>query len=115
MDVEIHEEKKGKAIIFLLSGRLDSTTSPMVEEKILQAIVNGASDVILDFASLSYISSAGIRVLVHCHKELEKKQGHIFLASVPKPIENVLYITGFLPYFKVFEGQEQALAALSYS
>jgi anti-sigma B factor antagonist len=113
MDVEIREEKKEKATVFLLSGRLDSTTSPQVEEKILECIAGGANDVILDFSSLSYISSAGIRVLVHCHKELEKKHGHIFLAAVPKPIENVLYITGFLPYFKVFEGQEQALAALS--
>jgi anti-sigma B factor antagonist len=113
MDMDIHEEKKGNATVFSLAGRLDSTTSPTVEEKIISCIEKGATDVILDFSSLSYISSAGIRVLVHCHKELEKKQGHIFLAAVPKPIENVLYITGFLPYFKVFEGQTQALEALA--
>lgn len=115
MDIEIKEEQKGKAVIFTLQGRLDSTTSPLVEEKILASIEKGTDDVILDFSSLTYISSAGIRVLVHCHKELEKKHGHIFLASVPKPIENVLYITGFLPYFKVFDGQEQALEALAKS
>jgi anti-sigma B factor antagonist len=113
MDIEIREEKKGKTIIYNLKGRLDSTTSPSVEERILSAISAGADDVILDFSALTYISSAGIRVLVHCHKELEKKHGHIFLASVPKPIENVLYITGFLPYFKVFDGQAQALEALA--
>lgn len=112
-EMEISEEKKGKTAIFSLSGRLDSTTSPIVEEKILNAIGDGSLDIVLDFSSLSYISSAGIRVLVHCHKELEKKHGHIFLAAVPKPIENVLYITGFLPYFKVFEGQAQALQALT--
>jgi anti-anti-sigma factor len=115
MDIDIREEKKGEAVVFALSGRLDSTTSPRVEKKILESIAQGTHDVILDFASLEYISSAGIRVLVHCHKELEKKQGNIFLASVPKPIENVLYITGFLPYFKIFDGQTQALAALAKS
>ena len=113
MDIGIREEKKGKATVFNLSGRLDSTTSPMVEEKILASIGSGTEDVILDFSSLTYISSAGIRVLVHCHKELEKKHGHIFLASVPKPIENVLYITGFLPYFKIFDGQDQAIEELA--
>lgn len=112
MSVEIREEKKGKTTIFWLAGRLDSATSPKIEEKIMNSISNGSSDVILEFSSLSYISSAGIRVLVHCHKELEKKHGHIFLVAVPKPIENVLYITGFLPYFKVFDGQDQALKAL---
>jgi anti-anti-sigma factor len=111
--MDIREEKKGKATVFSLSGRLDSATSPEVDGRILQAIANGADDVILDFSSLDYISSAGIRVLVHCHKELEKKGGHILLAAVPKPIENVLYITGFLPYFKVYDGQTEALEALS--
>ncbi len=112
MEMHIQEEKKGSTTIYSLGGRLDSTTSPAVEEKILSSIKNGTTDVILDFAGLDYISSAGIRVLVHCHKELEKKHGHIFLACVPKPIENVLYITGFLPYFKVFDGRPQALDAV---
>lgn len=113
MSMDLQEENKGEATIFSLAGRLDSATAPSVEEKILESIrKNGTHDVILDFSLLDYISSAGIRVLVHCHKELEKKHGHIFLAAVPKPIENVLYITGFLPYFKVYDGQSQALEAL---
>lgn len=110
--MHIKEEQKGKATVFSLEGRLDSTTSPDVEKKILDAIALGHRDMVLDFSSLDYISSAGIRVLVHCHKELQKQSGHIVLAGVPKPIENVLYITGFLPYFKVYEGQAQALTAI---
>ena len=54
MDVEIREEKKGKATVFLLSGRLDSTPSPMVEEKILNSISNGAAHFIEDFSPLSF-------------------------------------------------------------
>lgn len=110
--MDIFEEKKGKATVFSLKGRLDSASSSEVENKIIDSIENGSKDVVLDFSSLDYISSAGIRVLVHCHKEVEKKHGHIFLAAVPKPIENVLYITGFLPYFKVFDSQSQAINAL---
>lgn len=110
--MDIKEEKKENATIFSLKGRLDSATSPEVEAKIMDTIGHGTKEVILDFSSLDYISSAGIRVLVHCHKELEKLHGHIFLTSVPKPIENVLYITGFLPYFKVFEGKAEALQEL---
>lgn len=110
--MEISEEKRGAALIFRLKGRLDSTTSPEVDNRILAAINPNDKDVILDFSALDYISSAGIRVLVHCHKELEKRQGRIFLASVPKPIENVLYITGFIPYFKIFESLNGALEAL---
>ncbi|MCC5832010.1 MAG: STAS domain-containing protein [Chlamydiales bacterium] len=111
--MDIVEEKKGKATVFALKGRLDSASSNDVEKKILDSIENGTKEVILDFSSLDYISSAGIRVLVHCHKEIEKKRGHIYLAAVPKPIENVLYITGFLPYFKIYDGPAQALDELN--
>lgn len=111
--MEIVEETKGKIAIFALKGRLDSASSNEVEKKILDSIENGLNDVVLDFSSLDYLSSAGIRALVHCHKEIEKKHGHIFLASVPKPIENVLYITGFLPYFKIYDNPNQALDDLN--
>lgn len=110
--MKMKEEKKGKATLFFLEGRLDSSTSLEVEKKILDSIAQGNNDIILDMASLDYISSAGIRVLVRCHKELEKKEGHIYLSAVPRSIENILYITGFLPYFKVFEGTNQALHAV---
>ena len=110
--MKVVEEKKGNVTVFLLEGRLDSNTSAEVEKKIIDSISSGVKDIVLDFSALEYISSAGIRVLVHCHKELEKKQGHIYLAAVPKPVENILYITGFLPYFKVFDTPALAVEAL---
>ncbi len=111
--MEINEEQKGNATVFTLKGRLDSATSTEVDKKIIHSIESGSKNVILDFSALDYISSAGIRVLVHCHKEIEKKHGRIFLAGVPKPIENVLYITGFLPYFKVYDRLTHAIEDLN--
>lgn len=110
--MKILENTKGKITTFALEGRLDSNTSNEVEKKIFDAINLGTKDIIIDFGALEYISSSGIRVLIRCHKELEKKGGKLLLCAVPKPIENILYITGFLPYFKVFDRQAQAQAAL---
>ncbi len=110
--MEITESKNGKAVVFKLVGRLDSTSSTEVEKKILDTINAASKEIILNFSQLDYISSSGIRILIRCHKELEKRGGHLFLVSVPKPIENILYITGFLPYFKIFEGEQQAVDAM---
>lgn len=110
--MKIIEKKKGNSVVYQVEGRLDSTTSPDLEKKILNAITDGSENVILDLALLDYLSSAGIRILVQCHKALEKQEGHIVLASVPKPIENILYITGFLPYFQVFDNSGHALEAI---
>lgn len=111
--MKVVEEKRGKVTVLFLEGRLDSNTSGEVESKIMDCFAAGEKNIVLDFSSLEYISSAGIRVLVHCHKEFEKQQGHIYLASVPKPVENILYITGFLPYFKVFDSSTHAAESLN--
>ncbi len=111
--MEVKEEKKGNVLVFSLKGRLDSNTSPEVEKKILAAIEKNSFDIVLDFSALDYLSSAGIRLLVHAHKQIEKHGGLILLSAVPKEIENILYITGFLSYFKIFETQQQALDSLA--
>lgn len=108
----MHEEKKGKACVLELQGRFDSSASPDVEKKILDVLASDSKEIILNFRGLEYISSAGIRVLVHCSKESEKNGGHLYLASVPKSIENVLYITGFLPYFQIYETPDQIMRKL---
>lgn len=111
--MKINEKKNDKATIFEIEGRLDSESSYEVEKQITEAIKQGSKNIVLDFSNLEYISSAGIRVLVHCHKEIEKLGGHIYLCSVPKPIENVLYITGFLHYFTVFDKSAAAVESLN--
>lgn len=94
--------------LFEVDGRLDSTTSKILDTQIIQAIEAGEKKIALELQNLEYISSAGIRVLVHCHKHIHKKKGELVLIAVPKSVENVLYITGFLPYFKIFETKSQA-------
>ena len=113
--MKITETKRGKAVVFTLEGRLDSTTSLDLEKNIFEAINDGAVYVILDCSNLEYISSAGIRVLIRFHKELEKLQGKIILVAIPKPIENILYITGFLNYLQVYEDVEKALASFPHA
>ena len=78
----------------LLEGRLDSTTAPEVE-----AIFTQASErfdrVILNFAGLSYISSAGLRLLLKLQQAMRKKSGELILTQVNKMVMEVLEMTGF--------------------
>lgn len=107
--ITITEEKKETACVFKLQGRLDTSTTLEVEKKLAEAIQGDVKHIILDLSQLDYISSSGIRILIRFHKELEKNKKHLFLVAIPKPIENILYITGFLPYFKIHESTAAAL------
>lgn len=111
--MDLTQESKDGALIFYFKGRLDSNTAQSTEKNLVDAITAGNKFLIFDLKNLEYLSSAGIRILVHCHKKIEHEHGKIFLTTVPKPIENVLYITGFLPYFQTFSDIDHALAAIA--
>ncbi|MGD8685702.1 MAG: STAS domain-containing protein, partial [Syntrophobacterales bacterium] len=67
--MEVVEKKQNGICILGLLGRLDSNTSPEFEKKIFEVIEDGTKSLIVDFESLDYISSAGLRVLLKATKE----------------------------------------------
>lgn len=83
--------ENGKAA-FNLEGRLDMITAPMLEEQLL-ASLDGVTELILDFKDLTYISSAGIRVLLTAQEALGQ-QGEMKLIQVNEMIRGILEMTG---------------------
>lgn len=86
--------KKAEKLEFVLSGRLDTTTSPALEEKINEANIN--EDLILDFKDLEYISSAGLRVLLALKKSQEAKGHTLEIHNINAVIKEVFNVTGFI-------------------
>ena len=76
-----------------LEGRLDTTTAPELEAE-LNASLPGVKALTLDFTSLDYISSAGLRVVLSAQKTMSK-QGGMKLTGVSADIMEVFEITGF--------------------
>ena len=85
---------RGEEGELLLSGRLDSSTAPEVEEILLQ-VADRFDCVILNMAELEYISSAGLRILKLLYMALRKKDGELQLRSVNKLVMEVFEMTGF--------------------
>lgn len=75
-------------------GRLDTTTSPKLEELLKQEI-DGVTDLQMDFGGLEYISSAGLRVLLYASKAMRNGNGKLVIRNVCKDIRDVFVITGF--------------------
>lgn len=73
---------KGSTVNIELEGRLDTTTAPDLESE-LKGALPGATDLILDFARLVYISSAGLRWCFLRQKTM-KKQGKMVIRNVTR-------------------------------
>ena len=75
-----------------LDGRLDTTTAPELETFISNNY-DGTGSIVIDCEKLSYISSAGLRVLLSAQK---KMKGAVKLKNVNELVMEVLEMTGFV-------------------
>lgn len=91
--MEIAKTLNGTELNVALSGRLDTTTAPQLEET-LDASLPGITALTLDFDNLEYVSSAGLRVLLSAQKTMSK-QGTMVICHVCEPVMEVFDMTGF--------------------
>lgn len=92
--MNIVENREDDKIVLSVSGRVDTNTSPQLQDKILKAFQK-VSHVILDFADCEYVSSAGLRALLIGQKTATSKKGSMKLINVPGILMTVLETTGF--------------------
>ncbi len=90
----IEKKINNNTAVFILSGRLDSQTSPTLEEE-LSAVLPKIKDLTFDMTSLEYVTSAGLRVILKAQKTMNA-QGSMKLIGVNDSVMEVFDITGFL-------------------
>lgn len=91
--MEIIKNRDGDKLELTLSCRLDTASSPQLEE-VITGSLDGVTELVLDFKGLQYVSSAGLRVLLGAQKAMNK-QGKMTLCNVSEVIKDVFDITGF--------------------
>ncbi len=89
----INVNKNGQEMTVTVAGRLDTTTAPELEGALKENLGDTAS-LVLDFAELDYISSAGLRVILGAQK-IMNKQGKMVVRNVNAAITEVFEVTGF--------------------
>lgn len=89
----IEKKLNGSELTIAPIGRLDTTTAPQLEAE-LKASLSGVESLVLDFADLAYLSSAGLRVLLGAQKTMNK-QGKMTLRNVNETINEIFDVTGF--------------------
>lgn len=89
----INKVKNKDELIISLSGRLNTSTAPMLEEELKQNL-SGIILLVFDLKDLEYVSSAGLRVFLVAQKTMNK-QGKMVVRNVNSEIGSVFEMTGF--------------------
>ncbi len=90
----IEKNLNGTELTVTLTGRLDTTTAPQLEAE-FKASITGIEKLVLDFAALEYLSSAGLRVLLAAQKVMNK-QGEMIIRNVNDTVRDIFDVTGFI-------------------
>lgn len=91
--MNIEKTQSGSDLVISLDGRLDTTNAPKLEA-VLKTSLEGIDKLTLDFSGLSYLSSAGLRVVLLAQKYMSK-HGQMIVKNVNETIMDVFEVTGF--------------------
>ena len=110
MSIDINVEKKEKYSIVKVSGKVDATTSGELENTLVDIIENQESKIVLDLNDVTYISSAGLRVLVVITKQL-LNSGYFF-CSISDNVKEIVQMAGFHTFMNIFDDIDAAIKAM---
>ena len=93
------------------TGRINSQTAPQLEDAFKALQDQGRQQFVFDMSQVDFISSAGLRVMIHIQKTCDLNQGELVLASVPALVYETLDLAGFVPLFQIYDTVVQAVGS----
>ncbi|HEX3709217.1 MAG TPA: STAS domain-containing protein [Pseudolabrys sp.] len=110
--MEIKTEIDGNIAVVLLSGRLEAVTSSSVETALTKEISGGHARIVLDMRHVSYVSSAGLRVVLAAAKKCGSAGGGIAIFGLQPGVHEVFSISGFGKIIPIAENYADARVKL---
>jgi anti-anti-sigma factor len=99
--MEITKASANGAVTLALNGKLSAAQAEEFAEAARAACAE-TDTLTIDFGEVSYLSSAGLRVLVTAHKNLRARGGSLLISNVRKAsVREVFEITGFDSILKI--------------
>ena len=88
--MNIEKIKEDTKLTLILRGRVDTVTAPLLAQEI-DASLENVTELVLDFDSVDYISSACLRVLLSTQK----------IINANRAIQDVFEMTGFSTFVNI--------------
>jgi anti-anti-sigma factor len=99
--------------IVAMADRIDSDSAGVLEKALNNLLAEGSKIILCDFSGTSYISSAGLRVLLSVTKTLLRSKGRMALCSLRPNVNEVFTISGFNQIIPIYYTREDAIKMLS--
>lgn len=98
--MEMNIQRDGTTLTVTPVGRIDTLTAPEFQQQ-MEAEMGDVKDLIIDFSQGTYVSSAGLRVLLALAQTMEDRDGTIKAVNVSDFLHKAFALTGFLEILNV--------------
>lgn len=92
--MEIKVLNRQKSVTFVVSGQINTLTAPELEASFDKELKDN-TNVIVDFSNVTYISSAGLRVLLVMEKKMISIHGSLSIINSSEEVKEIFKLTGF--------------------
>ena len=93
-------------------GRLDASTAGLLNDKIHEFLLSSRAKLLFDLSALTYISSAGVKVMLYTGKRMQAQRGQLVICSARVNVKKVLEVAVLDNIFSVYDSRDTALKAL---
>jgi anti-sigma B factor antagonist len=107
--MNISSREEGGVTVVGVEGHLDTNTAPDAQQHMDGLQDDGVQKILVNFADLDYISSAGLRVLLATAKRLGGSGGSLRICGLNETVSEVFEISGFSVILSVFGSEAEAL------
>jgi len=114
--MNVTSRRYANAVVLRVEGRLDQDTCSGFTGEIMKHVESSARDggaIVLDLASLEYVSSAGLRCLLLASRQVKAHNGRILVAALQPMVAEIFEISHFNLMFTIFATLREALASVS--
>ncbi|MFZ2097441.1 MAG: anti-sigma factor antagonist [Anaerolineales bacterium] len=110
--MDVNESVVKDVNVVKLAGDLDGNTAPNVQAEIMKLAIPNVK-MILDMTGVSFMSSAGLRMLLVMYRTIMSQSGKVILVGLSEDIRDTMSMTGFLDFFTYLETLDDGLKTLS--
>lgn len=108
-EFEVSVRNRESVSVLDVKGYLDAHTAPQLEHAFQESLENNQFNIVVNFQNLTYISSAGLGVLMQFIEEIRNNDGDIKLSNMSQRVYNVFDLLGFPMLYEIFKDEEEAV------
>jgi anti-anti-sigma factor len=107
------EEMEDGVVRLAPEGRLDTFTVPAFEAALNEHLDASHIRLIIDLASVTYVSSSGLRALLSARRRARVLGGDVALCNMPPRVREIFEMVGFISLFGIYASTAEAASALT--